>query len=64
MKTYYWQMRRKNGSLVEGRFSLARRVFGRMLLGEKYWKIGPFYQEFDGWERSEFMQSKQETTNK
>lgn len=40
MKTYYWQMKRKNGSLVEGKFSLARRLFGRAFLGEKYTKLG------------------------
>ena len=40
MKKYYWQMKRKDGSLVEGKFSLARRVFGRLVLGETYTKLG------------------------
>jgi hypothetical protein len=40
MKTYYWQMKRKNGVLVEGKFTLVRRVFGRVFLGESYTKIG------------------------
>jgi len=40
MKTYYWLMIRKNGSHVEGKFSLVRRVFGRVFLGETYQVIG------------------------
>jgi len=40
MKTYYWQMKRKNGSLVEGKFSFARRLIGRVFLGESYQVIG------------------------
>jgi len=40
VKTYYWSMVRKNGFKVEGKFSLVRRVFGRVFLGETYKVIG------------------------
>ena len=40
MKTYYWHLTKRDGSQAEGKFSLARRVFGRVFLGEKYRIIG------------------------
>lgn len=43
MKTFYWKMTRKNGTVVEGRFAFVRRAFGRIFLGEKYEIIGKWY---------------------
>lgn len=47
MKTYCWQMKRKSGALVEGKFNLVRRVFGRVFLGETYRTIGDWYEFSD-----------------
>ncbi len=40
MKTYYWLRLNKNGTRSEGKYTTARRVFGRVFLGETYQVIG------------------------
>lgn len=39
MNKYYWQCKRKNGSLSEGSYSFLRRQWGRLFKGEKFTKI-------------------------
>ena len=40
MKTYYWTVTSKSGNVSEGKYTMARRIFGRVLLGEKFSKGG------------------------
>lgn len=44
MKTMYWKRTNKNGSLAEGKYTLARRIFGRIFLGERYQVIGVWHE--------------------
>lgn len=43
MKKYYWVCKRKDGSIAEGFYSVARRMFGRLFLGETFIKVGVWH---------------------
>lgn len=45
MKTYYWSCENKDKSLVEGKFSLVERVFGRVFMGRKFNIIGDWHND-------------------